>query len=103
MYALSRLPGATDRGIRNEMRQRRTRKRVGVASQRRGAWNDSERDEVLAAIVTNAHDLVGLSAGALEIRVLHVGGLANPMPGPQLGRRRRRHRGRALPAQVCGS
>src|SRR5262245_54991075 len=97
MYALSQLPAAAGRRVWNGVHERRTWKRVGVSSHRHAAWNDSEREQVLAAVIADAHDFIRLGVGAYEIREFHVRGLALPMSGPQLGERRRLHHGpRAL-------
>src|SRR5215831_9615746 len=59
MYALSHLPEATGRWIRYEVREWRARKRIGILRYRRGARNDSERDQILPAVIADAHELIG--------------------------------------------
>ena len=46
-----------------------------------------EREEVLAAVIADAHDFIGLRVRPYEVRVLHIRLLARPMPGSQLGHR----------------
>src|SRR5215468_3584365 len=54
MYALPRLPAATGRWIRYEMRERRAGEGIRVHRCGDGARNDSERDEIVAAVATDA-------------------------------------------------
>src|SRR6516164_8329895 len=88
MYALARLPAAAGGRVGNEVYQRRAGKRIGVASGRRRAWNDSERQQVVAAVVADAYHLVRLRARAGEIRELHIRLLTRPVAGAELRQRR---------------
>src|SRR5262249_26289690 len=93
MYALAQLPAITGWWIRNEVYERGTRKGIGISCHRRSVRDDSEGQEVLAAVVADAHDLIGLGICACEIRELDIRSLARAMAGPQLGERRRLHYG----------